>query len=115
LLIFFREVVRMPEEELGRFRTLPVWESRIGLAPTIPREVRVDEVYHFSPERWREMRTPTLLLLGSESPAPFRRAIEAVAAAVPDSRIVELGGQRHAAMDGAPELFVAEVLRFLQP
>lgn len=54
-----------------------------------------------------------MLLLGDESPAFFREAIEAVDDALPHARVVTLPGQHHAAIDTAPDLFVGEVLAFL--
>jgi pimeloyl-ACP methyl ester carboxylesterase len=113
LEVFIREVVRMPEHEFTKYRALPTWASRVGLAPTIPRELDFDRSYGFEPGRFAAMRTPTLLLLGGDSPALFRRAVEAVHAALPDSRLVVLPGQQHVAMDTAPDLFLEEVTRFL--
>jgi pimeloyl-ACP methyl ester carboxylesterase len=94
-------------------RSQPVWATRVALAHTIPRELRVDELYQFDAARFQALRTPTLLLIGGESPPFFARAIEAVDAALPDSRVAVMQGQQHVAMDTAPELFTGEVLRFL--
>jgi pimeloyl-ACP methyl ester carboxylesterase len=113
LEVFFREVVRMPAHELDAFRRLPMWERRIRLAPTIPREVAVDRLYRFKPAAFADVQVPTLLLLGSDSPPLFREAVEVVDAALPNSSVVLLQGQQHIAMDTDPELFVREVLRFL--
>jgi pimeloyl-ACP methyl ester carboxylesterase len=113
LELFFREMVGMPEEELAAYRRLPMWPGRIQLAPTIGRELRVDQTYGFDPAKFTGLRVPTLLLLGGSSPPDFRTALERIDATLPDSRIVVLPGQRHIAMDTAPELFVAEVVRFL--
>jgi pimeloyl-ACP methyl ester carboxylesterase len=113
LEVFLREVVRMPEHEAAKYRTLPTWTSRVGLAPTIPRELVFDRSYRFEPGRFAAMRTPTLLLLGGDSPELFRRAVEAVHAALPDSRVAVLPAQQHVAMDTAPSLFLDEVTRFL--
>jgi pimeloyl-ACP methyl ester carboxylesterase len=60
------------------------------------------------------MRTPTLLLLGSESPSYARKGTEAIAAALPDARIVRMTGQGHVATMTAPDLFAQEVTRFLE-
>jgi hypothetical protein len=43
----------------------------------------------------------------------FRRAGDAAEAALPDCRVVVMPGQTHAAIDAATELFVSEVLSFL--
>jgi pimeloyl-ACP methyl ester carboxylesterase len=39
--------------------------------------------------------------------------METVSAALPNSRVVVLPGQQHIAMDTAPDLFVREVVAFL--
>jgi len=113
LELFFREVVRMPEQELQAFRRLPMWRTRIGLTPTIPREMALDWGYDFHAERFASFDVPTLLFLGGDSPPVFRQAVEMASSVLPDSRVVVFPGQRHVAMDTAPELFVSEVLRFL--
>ena len=113
LVMFFTEVVRMPGHELERFRRLPTWKRRVELAPTIPREVAIDRAYRFEPPRFADLRTPTLLLLGGDSPELFRRGTEVVNRAVSGSRVVVLPGQQHIAMDTNPELFLGEVMGFL--
>jgi pimeloyl-ACP methyl ester carboxylesterase len=111
---FFSEIVRMPESELKRLQSLPNWPARVAAAHTIPREMRAGESYRFDAARFAAMRTPTLLLLGGESPAFFKVAIDAVHAAIATSKIVVLAGQRHTAINTAPDLFVHEVTAFLE-
>lgn len=113
LELFFREVVRVPDDELNALRQRPMWQGRIKLAPTIPRELALDHSYRFDAGRFASLQTPTLLLLGGDSPEVFRRAVERIAAALPDSQVVVLPGQRHAAMDTDPAGFVRAVRRFL--
>ncbi len=113
LLVFFREVVGMPEHELASYRKLPAWPVRIRLTPTILREMEAERSYRFDPERFSRLQVPTLLLLGGDSPALFREALEAVDSALPESQIRTLPGQQHIAMDTAPELFLRESLAFL--
>jgi pimeloyl-ACP methyl ester carboxylesterase len=112
---FFREIVRMPAAELSMLMTLPNWPARVATAPTIARELRAHEQYHFEPNRFTALRTPTLLLLGADSPPFFRSAIDAVHAAISTSSIVVMPGQQHVAINTAPELFLREVLTFLLP
>ena len=111
---FMREVVRMPPHEFEVFRTLPAWSARVAAAHTLPRELRAHERYHFEVRRFENLRTPTLLLLGGDSPPFFKAAIEAVDAALPNSRVAVLPDQQHIAIDTAPELFAREVVRFLK-
>lgn len=113
LEMFFREVVRMPEHELEAFRQLPMWKVRVQLAPTIPREMAFDGIYSFDPHKFTKLQTPTLLLLGGDSPPLFQQAIAMVNPALPNSKAVILPGQQHIAMDTNPELFVREVIHFL--
>lgn len=114
LEVFMREVVRMPEHELSAYRELPMWPGRIQLAPTIPRELAVDWTYRFDAAKFFSLQVPTLLLLGGDSPSLFQKAVERVASALPNGRIVTLPDQQHIAMDTNPELFLSEVVSFLE-
>ncbi len=114
LEILFKELVEMPENELEEFRRLPMWKVRINLVPTIPRELDALSTYRFEANRFSTLQTPTMLLLGGDSPPLARQAIEIIDDALPNSQIVILAGQQHIAMDTAPELFAGEVLGFLR-
>ncbi len=107
----FREVVKMPESELQVLRSDPSWQARLKAAHTVPREMEVS--YILEAARFRHMKTPTLLLLGSESPPFLEAGTRSLKAALPDSRVGVLRGQAHAAITTAPGLFAEEVLRFL--
>lgn len=113
VLTFAREIAQLPEDEISAFRAMPEWQTTVAAAPSIVYEVRAVADYGFDAGRFRDLTTPTLLLLGSESPPFFRAATEAVAAALPNSRLVELPGQGHLAMYTNPELFLGEVIQFL--
>lgn len=104
----------MPPHEFERLRAAPAWPVRLAAAHTLPRELKADERYRFDAKRFRTLNIPTSLLLGSDSPPFFRAAVETVDAVLPASRIVILPGQQHIAIDTAPELFVREVVRFLE-
>lgn len=107
------ELAGLPPEAIEHLRSLPDWRTRLEAAHTIPREARAEEAYRFDPGRFGDLAAPTLLLLGSESPAAFEDAEKAVNEALPDSRIVVMYGQGHAAIDTGTDLFTLEVLRFL--
>jgi pimeloyl-ACP methyl ester carboxylesterase len=113
LTTFMRDVVRTPSYEMERLRSAPNWSARVTAAYTIPREMSGVNEYVFEPTRFRDLRTPALLLLGEESPAFFKRAIEAVNAALPESQVRILTGQQHAAINTVPEVFTREVVEFL--
>ncbi len=113
LVAFMTEVVKLPEAQVELMRGLPAWQGRIAAAHTLPREARVDESYKLDPTKFASMSVPTLILQGGDSPSFLVLSNQAVHAALPSSRIVEMPGQQHVAMDTATELFVAEVLSFL--
>jgi pimeloyl-ACP methyl ester carboxylesterase len=108
-----REVAGLPPETVEYMRSQPVWRARVDAAHTILRELRAVKAYSLDPERFRDLGVPTLLLSGGDSPAALRKAAEAVDEVLPDSRIVVMPGQGHAAMDTGTDLFTTEVLRFL--
>ena len=110
---FLAEGPRVPPHELALMKSLPAWSARVSAAHTIPRELRASSEYRFEPSRFAAIRVPTLLLLGGASPAPFRAALELVHSAIPHAELAVLPSQQHAAMDTAPDLFLRELLRFL--
>ena len=109
-----RQVAGQPPEVVASMRSQPSYPARMAAAHTIPRELRAVNTYRFDPERFRNLSVPTLLLNGSESPPGYRLAVEAVDAALPDSRVVVMPGQGHGAIDTGTDLFTAEVLRFTE-
>lgn len=100
-------------EELEQFRASPVWAPRVAAAHTISREVHAEENYKPDPDAFAGLSTPVMLLLGSESPKWAKRGTEVVHSLLPNSRVVVLEGQGHVATITAPELLVAEVVRFV--
>jgi len=112
---FLTEIIKIPATDVAKLKSLPSWPSRVAAAHTIPREMRAGEAFVLRAERFAQVRVPTLLLLGGDSPASFKAAIEAVARALPGSRVEVLPGQKHMAMNTAPEMFVTTVLGFLSP
>ena len=109
---FLTEIVHMPEGEVKMLQSQSSWSGRVAAAQTIPRELRAAEGYRF-PAQFKAFKVPTLLLLGGDSPAFFKAAIDVVHAALPSSRLVVLTGQQHVAMNTAPALFLNEVLTFI--
>jgi pimeloyl-ACP methyl ester carboxylesterase len=111
--LFFRAVVRMPEHELEIYRQTPLWEPRLSLAPTIPRELSIDWAYRFDPERMAKLTATTLLLVGGNSPDIYRRDIDMLHSVLPNSQVVVLPGQQHIAHHLDPDLLARELLQFL--
>lgn len=115
LIAMMREVIQRPREEIELLRSQrDDWAVRLRNAPTIPREMRREQGYVFVPDRFENMRTPAMLLVGGDSPQSEMENAIGVADALPNARVVPLPGQRHTAMITAPELFIREVVRFLE-
>jgi pimeloyl-ACP methyl ester carboxylesterase len=91
----------------------PVWDDRVKSAPTIPRELSLIETSDFDTERFTELRIPTLLILGGDSPPFARQVMDILNSAIPNSEIVILPGQQHIAHYTNPELLAEEILKFL--
>ncbi len=107
------EVAGLGPGELEQFRASPVWTPRVAAAHTIPREIRAQESYTPDPDVFATLSIPVMLLIGSESREWAGHGAKLVGSLLPNSRVVVLAGQGHVAIMTAPELLVAEVVRFL--
>jgi pimeloyl-ACP methyl ester carboxylesterase len=113
LTMLYREIVMMSPDDFEAMKSSPAWAARLASAHTVVREARAEEQYIFDSERFKHLHTPTLLLLGGDSPPFLQQATATIAAALPNSRIAIMAGQQHIAMYAAPELFLQEILAFL--
>jgi pimeloyl-ACP methyl ester carboxylesterase len=111
---FSMVVLGRSAEEVAQMRTDSLWPSRVAAAHTVARETALEQSYQFDPSRFIELRIPTLLLQGTESPSFLKDSTVAVQAALPHARLVLLHGQAHQGITTAPDLFVREVLSFLR-
>lgn len=110
----FRELESMSDEDVVALRAAPSWPGRVAAAHTITREVRAETEARLDPELAARITVPVLLLTGENSSDPSKAGIEAVAAALPDARVVLIGGQEHVADIIVPELFAHHLLAFLR-
>jgi pimeloyl-ACP methyl ester carboxylesterase len=110
----FRELELMSDEDMNAFKAAPSWPGRVAAAHTITREVRAETGARLDPELAGKITVPVLLLTGKNSSDPSKADIEAVAAALPDARIVVIDGQEHVADVLVPEVFAEHVLAFLR-
>jgi pimeloyl-ACP methyl ester carboxylesterase len=110
---FLRDVARASDAEIAGARTAPSWPARVAAAATIPRELRAFAERSLDAASAQALALPVLLITGATSPPAIRADPEAVAAALPDARIVELAGHGHLAHVTAPHELAAVVLAFL--
>lgn len=114
LITMMREVIQRPPEEIELLRSQREdWAARLRNAPTIPREMRGEQGYVFDPARFSHMRTPTVLLVGGDSPPSELTSAKGVSDGLPDAQVVILPGQGHTAMIMGPDVLVSEVVQFL--
>ncbi|MER6605516.1 alpha/beta hydrolase [Streptomyces sp. NPDC000927] len=112
--LFLVEVAGVSPREVDVLLRIPGFRERAPLARTLAREIEGARRYVIEPDRFRDLTVPALLLAGGDSPPELRRAVDAVAGVLADSRVAVLPGQTHRAMDTGPRLFLDTVLGFLQ-
>ena len=109
---FFRDRLAIPVEALDELRATGLWPSIIADAEASLADLRALSRYDFQAERFRELRVPVLLQIGTESPRDLY-VTDALAAVFPNARIQELSGQAHEGMTTAPNMYAEAVARFL--
>jgi pimeloyl-ACP methyl ester carboxylesterase len=109
--LFLTDAVGLPEEALAGLRSGPAWPRMLGLAHTLRYDALIAGQYELPlSERRAAFRTPTLVLRGGASEPWIRLGTEALAASLPNGRLVELAGQQHSP---APDVLAAALLEFL--
>jgi pimeloyl-ACP methyl ester carboxylesterase len=111
---FLVEIAGYDEAAIDELERSPIWELRRQVVATVPRELRAALAHRFDEATLAESRTPTLLLLGTESPDWAVRSVRAHAGAIPAAETRMLEGQGHGANVTAPELLASELERFFQ-
>lgn len=105
--------LRGEPDQLERLKARPDYDRRLDAASTIPREMDGRREYRPTPDTYPAVDVPTLLLTGSESREPLKRSVAVAADLFPNSRVVELEGYGHTAMNRGPDRFTSAVLDFL--
>lgn len=110
---FFRDVTNSADR-LERYRKDPRWPERFPIAPTIPREVRMTHAYRPDPDDFSQVTIPTRMLLGEETEGPLKAGTEAVHDYLPNSELVVLEGQGHAATFDGPRALADAIREFFE-
>jgi len=105
LEMFYLEVVKMPFSDLAQLKQSPLWELRVNLAHTIPRELFGFGQYKFEKDNFKGCQLQTLLLLGGDSPEIFSRSTDLLSATLVNSEVKTIAGEKHHAMVTNPKLF----------
>jgi len=111
----FRSVEEMSDEDMAMLRRAPSWPGRVAAAHTVTREILGESRARLDAEQAVKISVPVLLMIGEKSSDPARRGVGAVAAALPNARLLVLAGQQHIADILDPENFAKHLLEFLHP
>ena len=111
---FFHDGLAVPTKDLDEVRGSELWAPIIDDAPASFRDLQALAGYDFKVERFRDLRVPVMLQIGTES-ARHLYATDALAATLPDVCIQLLPGQAHEGMTTAPQMYAGSVFRFLAP
>lgn len=114
LVTAYRAIVGLSDQEIEHLRAQPAWPNRVAAAHTVPRELRGPSGNSFSWEQVKDITAPTLVLVGSETPRPYRDSAEVMAATLPNAELVILEGQGHGAEMFAPRHVAEPVVAFLR-
>lgn len=109
------DVVGITAPELAELRLSPSWPALVGTAHTLPRELRSVQRYRFSPDRFRRLNLPTVLLEGEASPDELRLGVRLLSKVLPNSHLVTMPRVGHEAVETGPETLAAAILHGLEP
>src|SRR5262249_24097618 len=113
LELFLRKIVKLPEARSGVARREPSWAARAEAVGVQVREVKSVDAYGFVGAKYQAAKSPTLLVMGTETAEHHQAAIEALRQVLPNNQIAVLQGQGHDAVQASPQLFLDPVLKFL--
>ncbi|MGI9032309.1 MAG: hypothetical protein DLM54_06460 [Acidimicrobiales bacterium] len=113
LATFLLDVAGNDEEALTFIRSRPIWPLMVDNALTLPAELRAVRGYRFRPAEFAGWSVPVLCLVGGSSEPQQSTVVDEIVAALAGAQVVALPGQGHGAMFSAPELFAAEIERFV--
>lgn len=109
---FFRDMLHVPAEVVEEMRKPEIWSPIVSDARATLGDLRAIGRYDFNADRFRALKMPVLLQVGTESVRELY-VTDALAAVLPDARIEELPGQAHEAPTTAPDMYAGSVSRFL--
>ena len=113
LEIGLTRIVGVPQEQFDAVRSSPMWPLFQALAPGWVREMEQITRLGTNLDRYRAIKTPTLMLLGSDSSDGLKAATAGVSKMLPNVLVSQLTGQGHSAQRTAPELVAQRVSEFL--
>jgi pimeloyl-ACP methyl ester carboxylesterase len=95
----FMQVVGVPEEFIPQMREMPMWPDLAKAAHTLAYDGTIMGDYGsgnpLPRDRWTATTSPTLVIVGGESPPFFHNGTQAIVDILPNARQCTLEGQTH--------------------
>jgi pimeloyl-ACP methyl ester carboxylesterase len=108
---YFMRTVGMPAPMVWVMRLMPFWKKAVAVAHTLPYDAAAMNGFAPPEERLRKIGTPTVVLMGTATPASLQDGARAVAKLVPGATLRELPKQNHGVKPPALRAALAEELR----
>jgi len=92
-------------------RFMPFWKDAVAAAHTLPYDAAVMHGFAFPDRRLREIRVPTVVLVGGSTTPTLRKAADATARTVPGSTERVIPKQNHGVKPAALRPVLVESFR----
>jgi pimeloyl-ACP methyl ester carboxylesterase len=108
---YFMRTVGVPAPMVWVMRLMPFWKKAVAVAHTLPYDAAAMNQFAPPQKRLREIRVPTVVLVGTSTPASLKAAAAEVARLVPGAKLRELPKQNHGVKPAALRPVLAETFR----
>jgi pimeloyl-ACP methyl ester carboxylesterase len=109
---FLTDLLQVPRDVVSALQQSPEWAMWTADAKASLGDLRALIRHVVVLDRYRMLTMPVMLLVGTESPRGLYLT-DALAATLPNARVVELMGQAHEGMTTDPQQFADAVIAFL--
>ena len=108
---YFMRTVGVPAPMVWVMRLMPFWKKMAALAHTLPYDAAAMSGFTPPEKRLREIKVPTVVLVGTYTPASLKAAAAEVQRLVPHATLREIPKQNHSVKPAALRPVLAEVFR----
>ena len=114
LRTFLRATAGVSEDDLARLGQEPRWQAQVAMASTLPIDVEISGSFVIDADELGRLRQPSLVMYGEQSPEWLTAPAQAIAAALPNSRLKALPDQGHNAIFSDPAAVAATIISFVK-
>ena len=108
---YFMRTVGVPAPFVWLMRLMPFWKKAVAVAHTLPYDAAAMNGFAPPEKRLRDVRVPTVVLVGTSTPASLKAAAAEVSRLVPGARLIEMPKQNHGVKPVALRPVLAETFR----